>query len=99
MFLTAVANKSVTTLHAAVTQHSAVDLATSHEQNSKEGSYDKWTLPAVKGAIVALILGLTIVIALLVFAACQLQRMRWRSRKGRLRSGNDADYLLNGMYL
>ena len=50
-------------------------------------------------AVVILSLGLiTTAIALLV-VGCRLRTMRRRLRKGRAINSNEADYLINGMYL
>ncbi|GBN85417.1 hypothetical protein AVEN_205203-1 [Araneus ventricosus] len=50
-------------------------------------------------AILALVMGLTITVLLIVFLACRIKTIRKRmSRKGR-GLAHDADYLVNGMYL
>ena len=87
------------TSNSSVTEHQPFEQVTSDEHDIALENHKEWTVPAVKGAIIALVLGLIIVMVLLVFAGCQIHRMRWRSRKVRRRSGTDADYLINGMYL
>jgi len=52
-----------------------------------------------KGPIVALSLGLAITLMLLVFVGCRLRNVKRRIRKGRALHSNEADYLINGMYL
>ena len=52
-----------------------------------------------QGPIVALSLGLAITLILLVFVGCRLRTVRKRLRKGRPLHSNEADYLINGMYL
>ena len=56
-------------------------------------------LPSNKGAIVALALGLAITAILLVFVGCRLRNVKRRLRRGRPLNSNEADYLVNGMYL
>ena len=52
----------------------------------------------LQGAIVALSLGLSITAILLIFVGCRLRNVKRRLRRSRMNS-NDADYLINGMYL
>ena len=52
-----------------------------------------------KGAVVALSLGLAITFLLLFFVGCRLRNVRKRLRRGRPMNSNEADYLINGMYL
>lgn len=52
-----------------------------------------------KGAVVALILGIILTTTLLILAGCRLRHFRKRYRKGRHLNSNEADYLINGMYL
>lgn len=52
-----------------------------------------------QGAVVALALGLAITAILLIFVGCRLRNMKRRLRKGRPMNSNEADYLINGMYL
>ena len=52
-----------------------------------------------QGAVVALALGLAITAILLVFVGCRLRNMKRKLRKGRPMNSNEADYLINGMYL
>ncbi|GFO48687.1 low-density lipoprotein receptor-related protein 11 [Plakobranchus ocellatus] len=52
-----------------------------------------------KGPIVALSLGLALTLVLLVMVVCRLRGVKHRLRKGRPLSQNEADYLINGMYL
>lgn len=52
-----------------------------------------------KGAVVALALGLAITALLLVFVGCRLRNVKRRIRRGRPLNSNEADYLVNGMYL
>jgi hypothetical protein len=52
-----------------------------------------------QGPIVALALGLAITMILLVFVGCRLRTVKRRLRKGRALHTNEADYLINGMYL
>ena len=58
------------------------------------------TEPAnMEGPIIALSLGLAFTVIILVFVACRLRNVRRRLRKGRPLHSNEADYLINGMYL
>ena len=52
-----------------------------------------------QGPIVALALGLAITLILLIFVGCRLRTVKRRLRKGRALHSNEADYLINGMYL
>lgn len=52
-----------------------------------------------KGAVVALILGIILTTTLIILAGCRLRHFRKRYRKGRHLNSNEADYLINGMYL
>ncbi|ELU16574.1 hypothetical protein CAPTEDRAFT_225456 [Capitella teleta] len=52
-----------------------------------------------QGAVISLALGLAITAILLVFVGCRLRHMKHRLRKGRPLNSNEADYLINGMYL
>ncbi|CAI9724012.1 low-density lipoprotein receptor-related protein 11-like isoform X2 [Octopus vulgaris] len=52
-----------------------------------------------QGPIVALALGLSFTTMLLIFVGCRLHRVKRRLRKGRALHSNEADYLINGMYL
>ncbi|XP_052766347.1 low-density lipoprotein receptor-related protein 11-like [Mya arenaria] len=52
-----------------------------------------------QGPIVALSLGLAITLMLLIFVGCRLRTVKRRLRKGRALHTNEADYLINGMYL
>ena len=47
----------------------------------------------------ALALGLAITLILLIFVGCRLRTVKRRLRKGRALHSNEADYLINGMYL
>lgn len=59
-----------------------------------------WSTPGVHGAVVALSLGVVITATLLVYAGCRFRRIRkLASRRRRPAGNNDADYLVNGMYL
>ena len=50
-------------------------------------------------AVVALSVGLALTAILLLFVGCRLRNVRRRLRKGRPMNSNEADYLINGMYL
>lgn len=52
-----------------------------------------------QGPIVALALGLAITLMLLIIVGCRLRTVKRRLRKGRALHSNEADYLINGMYL
>ncbi|KAI8784664.1 nuclear receptor coactivator 6 [Biomphalaria glabrata] len=52
-----------------------------------------------EGPIIALSLGLAFTIILLALVVYRLRRMRHRLKKGRPLHHNEADYLINGMYL
>ncbi|KAL4238425.1 hypothetical protein ACF0H5_003133 [Mactra antiquata] len=52
-----------------------------------------------QGPIVALALGLAITLMLLIVVGCRLRTVKRRLRKGRALHSNEADYLINGMYL
>jgi len=59
----------------------------------------QWSIAAHRGAVIALTLGIILTAGLLVFVLCRMKNVRRRSRKGRAMGNNDADYLINGMYL
>ena len=50
-------------------------------------------------AVIVLALGLGITAILLIFVGCRLRNVKRRLRKGRPMNSNEADYLINGMYL
>jgi hypothetical protein len=50
-------------------------------------------------AVVVLAMGLTITALLLIFVGCRLRNVKRRLRRGRPLNSNEADYLINGMYL
>lgn len=52
-----------------------------------------------QGAVIALALGLCVTALLLIFVGCRLRNVKRRLRKGRPMNSNEADYLINGMYL
>lgn len=52
-----------------------------------------------QGPIVALALGLGICLMLLIFVGCRLRTVKRRIRRGKSLHSNEADYLINGMYL
>lgn len=52
-----------------------------------------------QGPIVALSLGLAITLMLLIFVGCRLRTVKKRIRRGKALHSNEADYLINGMYL
>ena len=52
-----------------------------------------------RGAVVALGLGLAVTAVLLLFVGCRLRNMKRKLRRGRPMNSNEADYLINGMYL
>ncbi|XP_064599597.1 uncharacterized protein LOC135466152 [Liolophura sinensis] len=54
---------------------------------------------SAQGPIVALALGLAFTVMLLIFVGCRLRNVKRRIRKGRALHSNEADYLINGMYL
>jgi len=60
-----------------------------------------WSTAGVKGAIVALTLGIIVTVLALIYIGCHYRHQRRISRRHRhLPTGsNDADYLVNGMYL
>ncbi len=58
--------------------------------NNKESS---------KLAVIVLALGLGITAILLLFVGCRLRNVKRRLRRGRPLNSNEADYLINGMYL
>lgn len=67
------------------------------KQEKVERSF--WKMEKNHGAIVALVLGIVLTTVLLVLAGCRLRHFRKRYRKGRHLNSNEADYLINGMYL
>lgn len=67
----------------------------SSEDKQKVESYTD----SSQGPIVALALGLAITLILLIFVGCRLRTVKRRLRKGRALHSNEADYLINGMYL
>jgi hypothetical protein len=52
-----------------------------------------------QGAIVALSLSLAITVILVLFLGCRLRTVKRRLKRGRVLTSNEADYLINGMYL
>ena len=50
-------------------------------------------------AVIVLAMGLGITAILLIFVGCRLRNVKRRLRKGRPMNSNEADYLINGMYL
>ena len=52
-----------------------------------------------KMAVVVLALGLAVTAVLLMFVGCRLRMVKRRLRRGRPLNSNEADYLINGMYL
>jgi len=52
-----------------------------------------------QGPVLALSLGLAITLLMLIFVGCRLRTVKRRLRKGRALNSNEADYLINGMYL
>ena len=60
-----------------------------------------WSTAGVKGAVVALTLGIVVTVLTLVYIGCHYRHQRRISRRHRHLSpgSNDADYLVNGMYL
>ncbi len=52
-----------------------------------------------KLAVIVLALGLGITAILLLFVGCRLRNVKRRLRRGRPLNSNEADYLINGMYL
>ena len=67
--------------------------------NEVEISKKKYKPVKSQGAIIALALGLAITAMLLVFVGCRLRNVKHRLRRGRPMQTNEADYLINGMYL
>lgn len=52
-----------------------------------------------KGAVISLVLGLSVSAVMAVLIACRLRVVRRRGRRGHEPFAHDADYLVNGMYL
>ncbi|KAL3875122.1 hypothetical protein ACJMK2_038056 [Sinanodonta woodiana] len=52
-----------------------------------------------QGPIVALSVGLAVTLLLLIIVGCRLRTVKRRLRKGKALHSNEADYLINGMYL
>lgn len=52
-----------------------------------------------KTAVLVLAMGLSITAILLIFVGCRLRNVKRRLRRGRPLNSNEADYLINGMYL
>lgn len=52
-----------------------------------------------KGAVISLVLGLTVSAVMAILIACRLRVVRRRGRRGHEPYAHDADYLVNGMYL
>ncbi|KAK3593443.1 hypothetical protein CHS0354_020206 [Potamilus streckersoni] len=52
-----------------------------------------------QGPIVALSIGLAVTLLLLIIVGCRLRTVKRRLRKGKALHSNEADYLINGMYL
>ena len=61
-----------------------------------------WSTAGVKGAVVALSLGIVVTILTLAYVGCHYRHQRRLSRRHRhlpAAGSNDTDYLVNGMYL
>lgn len=69
-----------------------------HILNAEEVKVESYT-DSSQGPIVALSLGLTFTMLLLIVVGCRLRTVKRRLRKGRALHSNEADYLINGMYL
>ncbi|XP_071079480.1 uncharacterized protein [Haliotis cracherodii] len=83
-------------------QHPHVNVVSNEEETvflTKEKVIVASPTDNAQGPIVALSLGLAITVILLVFVGCRLRNVRRRLRKGRPLHSNEADYLINGMYL
>lgn len=80
------------------TTTSAQDSGVELKQEKVQRSFWR-TTETNRGAVVALALGIVLTTLLLVLAGCRLRHFRKRSRKGRHLNSNEADYLINGMYL
>ncbi|XP_046564096.1 uncharacterized protein LOC124272908 isoform X1 [Haliotis rubra] len=83
-------------------QHPAVNVVDEEQETvflTKEKVIVASPTDNAQGPIVALSLGLAITVILLVFVGCRLRNVRRRLRKGRPLHSNEADYLINGMYL
>ncbi|XP_051165892.1 uncharacterized protein LOC127284490 [Leptopilina boulardi] len=52
-----------------------------------------------KGAVISLVLGLSVSAVMAILIACRLRVVRRRGRRGHEPYAHDADYLVNGMYL
>lgn len=77
--------------------------ARKHVQVSAEAAHSAmlWSTAGIQGAVVALTLGIIITALTLAYIGCHYRHQRKISRRRRhLSAGsNDADYLVNGMYL
>ena len=59
-----------------------------------------WSTAGVRGAVVALTLGIAVTVLTLVYVGCHYRHQRRITRRHRHpQAGSDADYLVNGMYL
>ncbi|XP_050406696.1 dentin sialophosphoprotein isoform X2 [Patella vulgata] len=79
-----------------------VEIDTIQEQSlivTKEKVIVASPISQAEGPIIALSLGLALTFILLVFVACRMRTIKRRLRKGRVLHSNEADYLINGMYL
>ncbi|ESO83005.1 hypothetical protein LOTGIDRAFT_169836 [Lottia gigantea] len=77
-----------------LTNEETESLLVSKERLTVDSSFQ-----TAQGPIIALSLGLAFTFLLLVFIGCRLRNMKRRLRKGRVLHSNEADYLINGMYL
>ena len=54
---------------------------------------------SVKSAVIVLVLGLILTFTMLIVVGCRLRTMKMRIRRGAAVNSQEADYLINGMYL
>lgn len=68
-------------------------------ENSAAIENSKRTARFNQTAVVILAVGLSLTALLLIFAGCRLRTVKRRIRRGRPLNSNEADFLINGMYL
>ncbi|XP_013401872.1 low-density lipoprotein receptor-related protein 11-like [Lingula anatina] len=76
-----------------ITPNSSVDLLNQVTEEEEQAASSR------QGPILALSLGLTVMALLLLFVGCKYRNMKRKLRRGKPLNSNEADYLINGMYL
>ncbi len=80
-----------------------VEVSGDNDMGIEEAAIQEETVESKKmyntTAVIVLAMGLGITAILLIFVGCRLRNVKRRLRRGRPMNSNEADYLINGMYL